>query len=121
LCGLSRAIVMTWCAWSAVPGPEALAGQAPHILQEPVQENHRGLMADLRSFDLRDPQMLSPPGELPATEAAFNTTTTKRPRPVSLRADQAAGHRSRTSGEDGRPRRPGHTWVRHLSPPELNR
>jgi hypothetical protein len=82
----------------AVPGQEALAGQAPHILgmtvaehadrpgdftqivyfsseqdarrleqespieaEEPAQENHRGLMADLRSFDLRDPQMLSPP------------------------------------------------------------
>jgi hypothetical protein len=29
--------------------------------EEPVQGNHRGLMADLRSFDLRDPQMLSPP------------------------------------------------------------
>ena len=82
----------------AVPGQEALSGQAPHILgmtvaehadrpgdftqivyfsseqdarrleqespieaEEPAQENHRGLMADLRSFDLRDPQMLSPP------------------------------------------------------------
>ena len=80
-----------------VPGQEAQAGQAPHILgvtvaehadrpgdftqivyfgseqdarrleqespieaEAPSQENHRGLMTDLRSFDLRDPQMLSP-------------------------------------------------------------
>jgi SPFH domain / Band 7 family len=61
-----------------------------------------------------------PAVERPATDAAFNTTTTERPRPLSLRADQAVERLGRTSGEDGRPRRPTIRWVRHLSPPELN-
>ena len=38
-----------------------LEQESPIEAEEPVKENHRGLMADLRSFDLRDPQMLSPP------------------------------------------------------------
>jgi hypothetical protein len=37
-----------------------LEQEPPIEPEEPAQENHRGLMADLRSFDLRDPQMLSP-------------------------------------------------------------
>jgi hypothetical protein len=37
-----------------------LEQELPIETAEPAQENHRGLMADLRSFDLRDPQMLSP-------------------------------------------------------------
>src|SRR5215208_1650724 len=47
----------------AIPGQDArrLERESPIEAEEPAQENHRGLMADLRSFDLRDPQMLSPP------------------------------------------------------------
>ena len=37
-----------------------LEQEAPIEAEESAQENHRGLMTDLRSFDLRDPPMLSP-------------------------------------------------------------
>jgi hypothetical protein len=37
-----------------------LEHEPPIEAEEPAPETHRGLMADLRSFDLRDPQMLRP-------------------------------------------------------------
>ena len=37
-----------------------LEHEPPIEAEEPAQETSQGLMADLRSFDLRDPQMLSP-------------------------------------------------------------
>ena len=41
-----------------------LEQESPIEAEEPAQEHQRGLMTDLRSFDLRDPQMLKPPDVL---------------------------------------------------------
>jgi hypothetical protein len=71
----------------------------PAEADEPVQEERRRLMTELRCFDLRDPQLLSRPRSTPTSGAVRAAPVMPRPTgpPITGSTQKFRGHDDRTS------------------------